>query len=1091
MVADLLLAPVGAGKTEHVLKTLIDLKLSPSGQFDSAWVLLPGTRQEDDFRQRLVDVGYPIFFNITFFSFYTLYAHLLDIAGIPQREIDNTVRLRLLRFILDDLKRRQQLQVFDQIADKPGFVRIVADFIYELKQNVIKPEDFSVAAERGGPKDRDLARIYSEYQKILLEKDLVDREGEGWLALTEVQNNVWLGTEVGLLIADGFDQFNPLQSQLLSLLANRARQTLVTLPIVPGREATVGRRFNESIQRLQSQNVFQVRQMEAVSNERRHSALKHLSEYSFRSDTVPRESEGCLTLIEAPDPVQEVSAVMRRVKRLLLTGSAPDDILIAVRDWERYGEHLASRARGYRIPVALHYGEKLANNPAIIAFLNLLELSANDFRRRDLIDVLRSPYFAAEGLTSEWVDKLERISRAYMVVGGHQLWLEAIDLASTETMDDEGERQAAVLSPAEADYLKQHLSRFFAAVTPLEETRTGDYIGWLENLMGVDQEAETDEYPVESAYSLHMIQQIRVTAEDDFIVARDLLAMREFKNLLQGLYAAQNLFQALDLRQDVPSRWLDFLADLQTALGSASINKGANRSGRVLVTTVADARGLPHKHVFIPGLSEGVFPAPIPEDPLYLDSERQTLTAQGILLETQAERAADESLFYELINLGRESLTLSRPTMQNGAYWPESHLWRAVRVLFSDSEGIIRTNEIRLGAVTAPAQIASIAEAALAVADGMGKASPKPEVVSLYNWLVESQPNYWGHVRQSRQIELGRMLNRRFDVYSGVLASAFSRNHAAEILGADHVWSASQFNDYGQCGFRFFAKRLLKLEKIEEPEEGMNAAQLGTLNHKILEDTYRRLRDDGVTITPDYMEQAMATLRTVAADVLADAPGRFGFRASSLWEQEKATLLRKLETIVRLDFSEDSPVNQKFTDFPRQPYLLETPFDAGSAQPILLPINSEIGGLQVTGYIDRIDRQGDRVILIDYKTGSKTIPTKEMQRGRNFQMMLYLRVGEYVLANLNYPDAPKTVGGGLFWHLRNGKVSGVVQMDKPEDNEALDEALNHLSRHITRGREGDFAAQPNKTGSGACSHYCEFNQFCRVSIMRRSRREQQ
>ncbi len=1092
MAADLLLAPVGAGKTEHILKLLIDLKVSPAGVFAPVWVLLPGSRQEDDFRQRLIDhaAGRPIFFNITFFSFYTLYAHLLDIAGIPQREVDNTVRLRLLRYILDDLKRGQQLQVFDQIADKPGFVRIVADFIYELKQNVVKPEDFSAAAERGSPKDRDLARIYSAYQKILLDKDLVDREGEGWLALTEVESKPRLGSNIALLIADGFDQFNPLQAQLLSLLATRAQRTLVTLPIVPGRETTVGRRFRESIQRLQGSGVFNVKWMDAVSNERRHSALRHLSEHSFHLGAAACESGGCLTLIEAPDPAQEVSAVMRQVKRLLLTGCQPDDILVAVRDWERYGAHLASNARVYGLPVALHYGEKLVNNPTIIALLNLLDVAANDFRRRDLIDVLRSPYFAVEGLSSEWVDKLERVSRAHLIIGGRNFWLESLDLAAVETQDDEGERQEALLTLAEADYLKHKLIHFFEAITPVEQGRTSDYIDWLETLIGSDREAEADEQSNQNVYSLHMIHQIRATAEDEAIEARDLLAMREFKNLLRGLYTAQNLFMALGLRQDAPTRWIDFISDLQAALGAASIKQGVNRAGQVLVTTVADARGLPHKHVFIPGLSEGIFPAPIPEDPLYLDSERQALTAKGIPLETQAERAADEGLFYELINLGRETLTLSRPTMQNGVFWPESHLWRAVRVLFSDSETIIGENEIRLGRVVAPEQVASVGEASLVVAQGMSQSILKPDVIGLYNWLVTAQPVYWGHIRKARQIELGRMLNRRFDAYSGVLASAFSRGHAAEALGAGHVWSASQFNDYGQCGFRFFAKRLLKLEKIEEPEAGMNAAQLGTLNHKILEDTYRRLHDDGATITPDYLEQAVTTLRMVATDVLADAPRHFGFRASGLWEQEKTTLLRKLETIVRLDFSEDSPINQKFTSVPRRPYLLETPFDAGSDQPVLLPINSEIGGIRVTGYIDRIDRQGDRVILIDYKTGSKTIPTKEMQRGRNFQMMLYLRVGENLLANIDEPDAPKTIGGGLFWHLRNGKVSGAIQMDKPEDQEALDEALNHLSQHIARGREGDFAAQPNKIGGGACSHYCEFNQFCRVSIMRRSRQGQ-
>ena len=40
---------------------------------------------------------------------------------------------------------------------------------------------------------------------------------------------------------------------------------------------------------------------------------------------------------------------------------------------------------------------------------------------------------------------------------------------------------------------------------------------------------------------------------------------------------------------------------------------------------------------------------------------------------------------------------------------------------------------------------------------------------------------------------------------------------------------------WGLCGFRFFSRRLLHLEPYEEPESGLDALQLGSLNHKILE----------------------------------------------------------------------------------------------------------------------------------------------------------------------------------------------------------------------------------------------------------------
>ncbi len=85
----------------------------------------------------------------------------------------------------------------------------------------------------------------------------------------------------------------------------------------------------------------------------------------------------------------------------------------------------------------------------------------------------------------------------------------------------------------------------------------------------------------------------------------------------------------------------------------------------MLATDVLEARGLPHDHVFILGLSEGVFPAQEPEGALYQEGERITLERAGIDMLTAVERADDMSLFYQALGLARRSLTLSRFTIDD------------------------------------------------------------------------------------------------------------------------------------------------------------------------------------------------------------------------------------------------------------------------------------------------------------------------------------------------------------------------------------------------------------------------------------------
>jgi ATP-dependent helicase/DNAse subunit B len=325
------------------------------------------------------------------------------------------------------------------------------------------------------------------------------------------------------------------------------------------------------------------------------------------------------------------------------------------------------------------------------------------------------------------------------------------------------------------------------------------------------------------------------------------------------------------------------------------------------------------------------------------------------------------------------------------------------------------------------------------------------------------------------------------DRYSGRLSDARLIEWVADKLGPNRVWSASQFNEYGICGFRFFAKRLLRLESLKDPEEGMDSMQRGTVIHAILETTYRRIADEEMTISPYYRHRALALLHESAEQILEDAPARYGFRASPLWEQEKKSLLRLLDNLVDMDFSDASLAVKHFGDGVRSPYRLEMPFSSGEGRTIALKISDELEPLRVTGYIDRMDRHGDRVIVVDYKSGSAEIPTAEMRRGRNFQMMLYLHAVEQILADDPDPERPTEVAGGFFWHLSRNRASGVFQMHSEADRESMRQAAARLTEQILAGRAGDFAVHPNKSEEGRCYKHCDYSQMCRISIAGRGR----
>ncbi|MBL8116138.1 MAG: PD-(D/E)XK nuclease family protein [Anaerolineae bacterium] len=1092
MTVDVLVADVGSGKTAAAIERLsATAKHNPFAQI---WVLLPGKRQEDAFRQRVLEVkdGQRVYFNITFFSFYTLYAHILEMAALPQRMLDEHARIQVVQTILRELHESNQLRVFHTIADKPGFTRVAARFIYELKQNMVGPDRFySVASQRSG-KDYDLALIYAQYQEKLRDHKLVDKEGEGWLAVETLKAQPQLGRNTALLIADGFDHFNPLQAELLARLSGEAKETLITLPKVTGREHTVGRRFTAAQQRLNAEFErlgieTRLLSLESQFSSTRPITIDHLIHYAFRNQSIVMDCDTHIRWIEAPSVKQEARAILRQIKRLLLEGSKPDDVLIAVRDWGQYGRAFIEAATAYQIPIASHYGEALLDSPSMIALLNLLELGDKNFRRRELLDVLRSPYFEIRGFGTRETDLLERISQQYSIQESQDDWLDGIRNAAVETNADEDELEAiALVSKDEAEALHTRLRDFFERITPPENMSVTGYVKWVESLMGHDTTIDPDDGDATmlAEDSLDMLKRVRTGQTS--IVVRDLSALKIFKRILKQMQTTQYLFSNVFEGQSNLTSWNIFFNNLKNMLAAEIMERNTGRSGKVLVTTVTDARGLAHPHVFIPGLSEGIFPAPTGDDPLYLDSERVALNARGITLETQAERAGDEGLFFELISQARQTLILSRPTTKDGNYWPESHLWRAARMVFRNADEMIQADSIKQGTVVSADEVSSTEEAILTAAAGLNEQTIRPEIKALYDWLLQVQRTHWERIRYNRHIEHKRITSGKYDRYSGRIEDERLRAYIAEALGERRIWSASQFNDYGVCGFRFFAKRLLKLEAIREPEEGMDAAQLGTLNHAILETTYRRLQEQNVGITPENQDKAVTVLRETADEILRDAPAQIGFRAASTWAHEQVILTRKLEALVRLDFSDKTPLI-RFSDQARQVYRLETPFSDVADGSIELELGDGIR-VRAQGYIDRIDRIGDGIVVIDYKTGSTTIPVREMEMGRNFQMMLYLLAGQAILNRQASLHDPRTVMGGTFWHLRNQSVSGLIQLNEA-GRDAVQAGMKHLSQHIVRGRTGDFATEPNHANGNECIHYCEFKQFCRMSIMKRKKRQ--
>jgi len=1095
-------ATVGAGKTEIALHQLSDVINSPDKPFAQAWILVATKRQEIAFRQRLAELndGRSIYFNIEFFQFGELYTHLLNIAGIPFQRINEPTRIGILKIIIEQLNQTNQLNYFANINQSSGFINIIAEFIYELKQNMIRPEDFITGAIT--QKDAELALIYNKYQTVLRDTHLVDREGEGWLALESLKTFDQLPQSISLMLVDGFDQFTPLQAQLLAQLSPHIPNINITLTSVPQAQNTIGRRFERAKEQIEQahQDINEPITINSVDSgmERQPDLdilVRHIAKPKIEQSK-PIELNA-IQLISVPECRDEAIAVLRDIKHKLLNGVRPDDILIALRDWTAYQSTFEYYGRIFELPLLNHYSDSIAKNPALTILLDILQLAQNDFKRNDVLKILRSPYitvqFASdEFLTPRQIELLTQISSQQQVLKGKDEWLDAVKVYDSDIpdwQDDEHDKPTINATREEIDELSLNLETFFSLITPPKSNSLIDYVQWIESLIGIDPILAIDDPDLDDEgdiISLNILKNIRANtvgnSHIEQIIKRDLQALARFKDILSGYLMTQMMLESTLGISTWSLTWSEFISDLQTLIhADTSSARNPMRSGRVLVTTASNARGLPHAHVYVLGLAEGLFPAKQSEDSLYLDSERRALQANGIELQTQDERADDQGLFYELINLARQTLTLTRPTIQNNKPWNESHLWRMVQQVFEKDS--LSHRHITIGELPTLDIVASPDEAILSASHLLSARDTLSDDESIVIQALKTNSqtaSLFEATHQGRIDELQRLSNDPHDKTSGIIENDELQLIIQNKLNDEYTWSASQFNQFGKCAYQFFAKRLLKLEKWKEPTIGLDVMQLGTINHEILEQTYRDIKDAGFPIHADYLDEALEIFYDNAPSILKTAPQKFQIRVSGAWQQERELIIKRLDNLIRADFSLDSPLK---TPQPRYPYRFEQLFGFGT-HIVEIPIGHGIPSLKVRGAIDRIDRVGDDLYIIDYKTGTKKFTNEMLSEGTNFQMMVYILALNEILKQWDAPNLHIT--GGVFWHIRNTTISGELKPDptaKPFviENTFIDQAQAHLARYIERARQADFAVQPHKIDKGKCDAYCDYYQLCRLS----------
>ncbi|HEY9898057.1 MAG TPA: PD-(D/E)XK nuclease family protein [Pantanalinema sp.] len=440
-----------------------------------------------------------------------------------------------------------------------------------------------------------------------------------------------------------------------------------------------------------------------------------------------------------------------------------------------------------------------------------------------------------------------------------------------------------------------------------------------------------------------------------------------------------------------------FEAELVDLLSLLSVPAHPDAKGVALHTPLS-LYGARYRHLMVLGMAEGHFPVRVENDPVLDFHERRALEALGCRLEGAASAARREALsFWALLQVATEGLELSYAELANGeALLPSPYL-------------------------------ADLA-AALADPPSVPACSPEESRPARLRGAYCDDP-VLPFALHSHRVEWGREASPEYDHFDGV--------PGVPVDPATRRFSASQLVTIGQCPFKWFAQRLLRLADPEEVEGELSPGLRGTLFHRALE-----LAVEGAL--PLLAPRAHVLSRLDEA--FARAEVELQVQAVSAWTAQRDFHLKTLRAAVEApgfvaDGAAIVQVEGRFT--------------------------GRAFGLNFIGYVDRIDRTDDGLVFVDYKTSSSPPKGAKDDEGKpkvDVQLPLYMEVAAPAL----FPGEP--VAGAHYYSLTKGEVLKKA-VPSPGDLERL---TGKVKAHL---EAGSYPVAPD-VDEASCL-YCDLALVCR------------
>ena len=759
----------------------------------------------------------------------------------------------------------------------------------------------------------------------------------------------------------------------------------------------------------------------------------------------------------APDLEREMDAVAVGIRTLIDGNVPPHRIAIVTRRARPHVDEAIKSLARVGVPATARQRIGLREVPVIRAVSALMDAASEGWTRYGLSHLARNPYLACD-VDPRVIDFTGYERR----VTGLAQWRRALDelaeRARRNTERDEAARRdgvEVVHDRAEGRHVRlpelqdiagtrDAFAAFSERARILDVPRAvADWLDWLNELL------TGDAWGVAASAS-------QLECERYDIIRRDSAALN---NLAQ---IAREWCEALrtHCHDGDPISIAEFRRMLAPCLeGDLAFGAATTFGVQVLEAPAAAYRSF--EHTFLVGMQAGAFPTVPNRSAIWDDSDRECLRSAGLPLDGRdAWEMREQELFRSIVAGARTGLTLSHSRMDDTGR-------EIIRSVFVEEMADFTTlNEIDIATSTVTVPGIPLYDGALA-----------PTVAS--------------HAAQVERIRASRQAS----AYDGAIGDPDLVRWLATEFGDDRLWSPTQLEELAKCPWAFMSKRLLRLQKREDPDEDMDNSVRGTILHAALARFYDRAlkrSDKPVFLLSADSTWAAESMESCLDDAITDQ-GRAWLCHPSLREAKRSELIRILQGFLQWEIQLHEDMIAPKTRKVNAPKMIRT----GVIESELAFDNMifERDGVRIRyrGTIDRVEvsvdeRLGDTrmIAAADYKTTKGSTPGGGDKKAWAAGVVLQVPLYAYALSQIRRDDevarveyltlkTPDSVLG-LQLYTFNRK-SNEVEPDATAVDQWTD-SLNHAIDHVRKARQGQFPARPPETCG--CPAWCHGIDICRI-----------